>query len=90
MRDALIGLASAFVIPFVFITVVVPFAFPMAGRWLQLSPLGMFVAFAIFLGVAVYAVGKTAHAFFEFDWSEILNTRRQTSVELSKTSQTIN
>ena len=83
MRDALIGLASALVIPFVIITVVSP----VVGRWLLLSPLGMFTVSVVFVGVAVYAVGNTVHAFFEFDWSGDSRTRPRPPRELAKTSQ---
>ena len=64
MRDALFGLASTFVI-LVILTVVSP----VVGRWLLLSPWGMFVMSAVFVSLVVYAVGNTVHAFHEFDWS---------------------
>ena len=60
MRDALIGLASSLIIPFVILTVVSP----LITHFMRTS-LGFYLVYTVLLGVAIYAVANTVHVFFD-------------------------
>ena len=82
VREAVCGLIGYLVSMFV----VVAWG-PNIFRFVMRMPYAMELAFVTLIGVAVYAVGKTVHAFFVYDWSSDSRTRPRPPRELAKTSQ---
>lgn len=82
VRDAICGLIGTFMLAFVLVAFL-----PNINRFVVQMPYARELEFVTLVGVAAFAISKTVHAFFVYDWSGDFRTHFRPSRELAKTNQ---